>query len=88
MAQSVTGIVWVFADDEALKVMLTEPLTRLPWLRLAVTPLGRPEIWRFTVPYPNETTRAVATAVAADIVYALESTVTRKSDMDGIGTVQ
>jgi hypothetical protein len=76
------------AEELALKVSVTAPLTRLPLLIVAVTPEGKPEMLRFTVPNPNDLTRAVAATVPDAIVKLPAFTTTLKSAYLGVGTAQ
>ena len=85
-AQSVTGIVWFTADELALNVIVAAPLTRLPLLMVAVTPEGRPEMLRFTVPNPNDLIRAVAETVPETIDKLPEFKTTLKSAYFAVGT--
>ena len=65
----VIGTTLLTALAEAENVTVTAPLIRLFELSVAVTPAGKPEIARVTVPYPNESTRSFAVAFPPDMLY-------------------
>lgn len=85
-AHNVTGTVCAKAVEEAASVSVENPLVRLGTLNDALTPEGRPDMLRSTLPKLKESTRTVAVARPDDIVYALLSMLTLKSAYAGAGT--
>lgn len=84
-AQRVTGMVADEEVDDALSVRIEKPLLKLGELNEAVTPAGRPDTLRVTVPKLNEFTCTVAVARPEDIVYLPLSRFTLKSEYDAAG---